>query len=239
MYDNIFSKWKQPMYNLNVKQLYTNVLFCMQDKELTYNELQALKVIRNHVVHHGTFHTVRVVREELEYKSPRSVSILLEKLLDKKYLRRTNIGSWNLATNATPEEGRVGTVKVPLVGEVSCGAPITAEENVQGYFAVSSTMTKPNIAYFLLLAKGDSMNLDGINEGDLLLVRQQQTANSGDIVIALIDDEATAKRIEFRPNCVLLHPNSTNPKHFPIILTEDFRVQGVVERVLSNFYNND
>lgn len=239
MYDNIYSKRKQPMYNYHVIDLYTNVLFCMQDKELTNNELQALKVIRNHVVHHGTFPTVRYVMEELEYKSPRSVSVLLEKLHDKKYLRRTNTGLWNLSTNAAPEEGRVGTLKVPLVGDVACGVPIMAEENIQGYFAVSSNMTKPNSTYFLLRAKGDSMNLDGINEGDLLLVRQQQTANSGDIVIALIDDEATAKRIEFRPNCVLLHPNSTNPEHFPFILTEDFRVQGVVERVLSNFYNND
>jgi repressor LexA len=211
----------------------------MPDKELTNIELQALKVIRDYIAHYGAFPTVRFVMEELEYKSPRSASILFEKLYLKKYLKRSNNGSWRLANKVSLDDERVGTINVPLVGEVACGMPIMAEENVQGYFAVSSNMMSRNRKYFLLRAIGDSMNLEGIKDGDLLLVRQQSTANNGDIVIALINDEATAKRIDFRADCIILHPNSTNPNHFPIILNDDFSVQGVVEKVLSNFYSNN
>ena len=76
------------------------------------------------------------------------------------------------------------------------------------------------------------MNKKGINDGDLVLIRQQQTANNGDIVVALIDDEATIKEYHHNVNTIVLKSQSTNNKHQPIILTHDFRIQGVVEAVI-------
>lgn len=71
------------------------------------------------------------------------------------------------------------------------------------------------------------MNKAGINDGDLILVRRQSTAQNGDTVVALIDDEATVKEFQHLKNCVVLMPRSSNKNHKPIILTENFQVQGV------------
>jgi len=75
----------------------------------------------------------------------------------------------------------------------------------------------------------------GIEDGDLVLVRQQSTANNGDLVVSLIDDDATVKEFHRTGDAVLLKPKSRNKKHQPIILTEDFQVQGVVVKTIKNF----
>jgi len=72
------------------------------------------------------------------------------------------------------------------------------------------------------------MDQKGINDGDLVLVRQQPTAESGDTVVALIDDEATIKEIQVGRSSIVLKPHSSDPTHQPIVLTDNFRVQGVV-----------
>ena len=76
------------------------------------------------------------------------------------------------------------------------------------------------------------MNEAGINDGDLVLIRQQQTANNKDLVVALIDDEATIKEFNKSDNMIVLKPISNKSKYQPIILTNDFRIQGVVETVI-------
>lgn len=93
---------------------------------------------------------------------------------------------------------------------------------------VSTKLAKPPAQYFLLRAKGDSMDQKGINDGDLLLIRQQASAHDGDIVVALIDDEATVKEFYSAGETVVLKPRSKNKDHQPIVLTKDFQMQGVV-----------
>jgi len=80
----------------------------------------------------------------------------------------------------------------------------------------------------MLRTVGDSMNKTGINDGDLVLVRQQMTANNGDTIVALVDDEATIKQLRLHKDYITLEPKSTNPDYCPIILERDFRIQGVV-----------
>jgi repressor LexA len=118
---------------------------------------------------------------------------------------------------------------------VSCGMPIFAEENIEAMIPVSNKLAKPNAKHFLLRASGDSMNKAGINNGDLVLVRQQQTAKNGDWVVALVDDGVTIKELSVSENAVLLKPRSTNKEHGPIILDRDFKVQGVVITVIPKF----
>lgn len=132
---------------------------------------------------------------------------------------------------AVPEES-VKTVSVPLVGSASCGQLMLAEENIAEYIPVSSDLAKPPYKYFFLKAKGDSMNKAGINEGDLVLIRQQATAKNGERVVALVDDEATIKEFNLLGDTVVLKPKSTNTAHKPIILNRDFRIQGVVVAVI-------
>ena len=85
------------------------------------------------------------------------------------------------------------------------------------------------------------MNLAGINDSDLLLIRQQSTADNGQRVVALIDDDAMVKQLEATDEAVILHPKSTNKEHQPIVLDRDFLVQGVVVAVLpmQSFLNSE
>lgn len=120
------------------------------------------------------------------------------------------------------------TVEVPVVGSAACGMPMLAEENIEQLIPVSKKIAAPPYKYYMLRAKGDSMNQANINDGDLVLVRQQSTARHGDIVVALIDDSATIKEYTSTGSAVVLKPHSDNPVHKPIILMKDFMVQGVV-----------
>ena len=124
------------------------------------------------------------------------------------------------------------TVDIPLIGSVSCGLPILAEEHIEASIPISTDLVKKGSNYFLLKASGDSMNKKGISDGDLLLIKQQQAASHGDLVLALLDDEATVKEFLKNADTIILKPHSTNPKHQPIIMMDDFKIQGVVEKVI-------
>jgi len=124
------------------------------------------------------------------------------------------------------------TTKIPLLGRVSCGTPIFAEENIEAYIPVTNQLIKSSYKYFILKASGDSMNEASINDGDFVLIKQQQTAQNGDRVVALIDDDATIKEFHLKGNNIVLKPRSTNNKHQPIILTTDFKIQGIVIAVI-------
>ncbi len=130
------------------------------------------------------------------------------------------------------ESSNMDTVEIPLIGSVSCGLPIYAEENIEAKISISKKLVKNVSDYFLLRASGDSMNQKGITSGDLLLIKQKQTASHGDLVVALIDEDATVKEFIHNGDTIVLKPHSTNPKHQPIILTTDFRIQGIVEKVI-------
>jgi len=197
---------------------------------ISNKELAALRTMRNFLMKNNRMPSVRELMRELDYKSPRSVSVLLQQLIDKNILSKKEDGSiqfikYEFETNELSSEQ---TVKIPLLGTVACGLPILAEENIEAMISVSTKLAKPNHTYFLLQAKGDSMNEKGINDGDLVLVKQQNSAENGDLVVALIDDEATIKELRVNDDNVLLIPRSSNKTHTPIILSRDFIVQGVV-----------
>ena len=137
-----------------------------------------------------------------------------------------NIRILQVASEAAPE--RIRTVSVPLVGDVAAGTPILAIENIETRISVSERIAKPPHAYFLLRVHGDSMDRAAIADGSLALIRLQETAEPGDRVVALIDDEATIKRLKLTRDLAILEPVSSNPKHKPIVVDDDFRIQGVV-----------
>ena len=100
---------------------------------------------------------------------------------------------------------------------------------------VSVQLAKAPYKYFLLKARGDSMDEKGIKDGDFVLVRQQSAAENGDIIVALIDNEATIKEFYKTSNAVILKPRSKNKTHQPIILTTNFQIQGIVAAAIPNF----
>jgi repressor LexA len=196
--------------------------------QLGQKQADAVRHIRNWLMHKGKTPSVRELMTALGYKSPRSAALIIEELIQKNVLTKRSNGELQLINDVAADSVHARTVDIPLVGMIACGLPILAKENIEGYIPVSVSLAKPGFKYFLLRAKGDSMNKAGINNGDLILVRQQSVAQNGDIVVALIDDEATVKEFQHCKNCIVLMPKSRNKNHKPIILTENFQVQGVV-----------
>ncbi|MEW6108054.1 MAG: transcriptional repressor LexA [Nitrospirota bacterium] len=195
--------------------------------QLSQKQADAVRYIRNWIMHKGKTPSVRELMTALGYKSPRSAALIIEELIQKGILKKRPDGELQLIKDVEADSVHARTVDIPLIGSAACGVPILAQENVEGYIPVSVSLAKPGFKYFLLKAKGDSMNKAGINDGDLILVRQQSAAQNGDIVVALIDNEATVKEFQHNKNCVVLMPKSNNKNHKPIILTENFQVQGI------------
>lgn len=202
--------------------------------ELSHRDLTALRHIRNWLVHKGYPPSIRDLMGALGYRSPRSAALIINRLISLGLIRRRESGDLQLLTSAVHEIRDGQTVDVPLVGTVPCGAPMLAEENVEAMVRVSTGLARPPHRYFILRAKGDSMDREGISDGVMVLVRQQLVADEGDRVVALIDNEATIKEYRRSNGMIVLMPRSTNQEHKPIILTSDFQVQGIVVAVLPN-----
>ena len=114
--------------------------------------------------------------------------------------------------------------KIPLLGNIACGDPITAEENLDGFVSAPEEIS----ADFALRCKGDSMIGARILDGDIVLIRQQPDVEDGEIAAVLIDNEATLKRVHKKTGCLILNP--ANPAYEPIIITgeelNDVRIIG-------------
>lgn len=199
----------------------------MGEENLSLKAREALKHIRAALMYQGRITSVRELMIAMSYKSPRSAMLLMDELVREGFLEKRPDGSLRFIRDL--KEGNTAiTVPVPLVGSVTCGTPMLAEENIEAWIPVSIVIAKPGHKYFLLKAKGDSMDKAGIQDGDLILVKQQHTADNGQNVVALIDDEATVKEFQLKGEFVTLLPNSNNLKHQPIILTREFQIQGIV-----------
>lgn len=124
------------------------------------------------------------------------------------------------------------THRIPVLGRISAGLPLYAEEQVEGY---TYTELNGGAEYFALRVSGDSMNAARIQEGDILIVRRMDIVNNGDIAVVLVGDEdATVKRFYQTGNIVTLMPQSTNPEHQPQVYDTSktrIRVQGKVVKI--------
>lgn len=205
----------------------------MGEESLSIKAREALKHIRSWAMQNGRIPSIRDLMAKMEYKSPRSAMLLMNELEDNGFLEKKADGSYKMIRDlSTADMAR--TISVPLVGSVACGGPLLAEENIEAYIPVSTSLVKSGSKYFLLRAVGDSMDKAGINPGDLVLVKQQNAAENGQNVVALIDDDATLKEYQHKGNVVALIPRSSNPKHKPIILEREFQIQGIIITCISN-----
>lgn len=192
-------------------------------------------LIRSRLVHGLGAPTLREINEITGKTSPRSAVLALERLVHAGLVRRAG-GKLRLTSASLAHNSSVSTVDVPLVGSIAAGVPMLAEENVEAVIPVSTALARPGARYFLLRVVGTSMNLARIggvkiDDGSIVLVRQQETADDGSIVVALINDEATVKVLERKNAVVILRPRSSDP-HKPIVLTDNCVIQGVVAAVL-------
>jgi repressor LexA len=197
-------------------------------------DLQGYAFIRDQIIHSGVTPSLRVIGNAVGYSSPRSVQLMLGRLKKRRLLSYKE-GVIRLSSK-TPIMGEQ-TIEIPLVGSVACGLPSLAEQSPEALIQVSTKIARPGHSYFLLRAKGASMNKSGIDDGDLVLVRRQPVAEDGEKVVALVNDDATIKHFHRQRDVIVLRPNSTEARHKPIVLSDQFLVQGVVVATLpSNLY---
>jgi repressor LexA len=197
------------------------------------DDFKGFLFIADHIARFGKQPSFEAIRIELDYGSKRSVQLLLDRLAAAGRITYEKGGIIDIVHKSdimTSER----TVDVPILAEVPCGPLEEAIEDARGSVKVSTTVAKPGSKYFILRAKGDSMNLAGIDSGDLMLIRQQSTAENNDIVLALVDGAATVKRFRRDKDFVVLTPESDNPNNKPMIFSGDFVIQGKVITRLPN-----
>jgi repressor LexA len=204
----------------------TSVVAGLQDmlsEDLTARQRRILDFIREWVERHGYPPSVREIGEAVGLVSPSSVAYQLKELEKKGYLRRDpnrpRAVDVRPPTELTPEEdealraARPAPAYVPVLGRIAAGGPILAEQAVEDVFPLPRELVgEGNL--FLLQVKGDSMLDAAICDGDWVAVRQQPNAESGDIVAAMLDNEATVKTFRLRDGHVWLMPQ--NPAFDPI-----------------------
>ncbi len=211
---------------------------------LTDRQLEVLRFIAREIDERGYPPTIREIGEALDIRSTNGVNDHLKALERKGYLTRDPVKSRALiptpqAKHALGEEppsnvvplnrhlaptlkpsGRL--VEIPIVGRVAAGQPILAQERIEDTVQVDAFLLGTNKKVYGLRVQGDSMIGDGILPGDYIFVKKQLHAEDGDIVVAMIDDEATVKRVYFEGDRVRFQPS--NPRMAPIYVREsDFR----------------
>lgn len=121
-----------------------------------------------------------------------------------------------------------GTIRAAVIGRIACGIPNLAEQHVEGYVNLPESLFGQG-NFYILRASGCSMTEAGIDDGDLVVIREQNTAEDGQIVVALVDDEATLKRFFHEGDRIRLHPENSQMKD---IFVTDCRIQGVAVKVI-------
>ena len=186
--------------------------------KITPKQQEILDFIKSEILHKGYPPAVRDICEAVHLKSTSSVRSHLETLEKNGYIRRDPTKPRAIEIiDDTFQLTRREVVNVPLIGTVAAGQPILAQENIENYFPVPAEYM-PNSECFMLKVKGDSMVNAGIFNGDQILVQQQNTANNGDMVVALIDDSATVKTFYKEDGHYSLQPE--NDSMSPIIVDE-------------------
>ncbi|AGN36458.1 transcriptional repressor LexA [Bacillus sp. GM2] len=188
--------------------------------KLSKRQLDILRFIKEEVKRKGYPPSVREIGEAVGLASSSTVHGHLARLETKGLIRRDPTKPRAIEILDTEEEIHIPknqVVNVPVIGKVTAGTPITAVENIEEYFPLPDRLAPPDEHVFMLEIMGESMIDAGILDQDYVIVKQQNTANNGDIVVAMTeDDEATVKRFFKEETHIRLQPE--NPTMEPIIL---------------------
>ncbi len=203
------------------------------DQTLSPRQQQTFDVIKKHIRDNGLPPTIREIMAHLNIAYPRGVQRHLEGLEKKGYISRDSRSRGitiserfrdavaNLAENIT---------RLPILGRIPAGGPMLAEENIEDWITLPTDLTRGKRDVFILRATGDSMIGAGIFDGDLLIIQPQETAHHGDIVAALLGDDATVKRFIQKDNMSYL--KAENPNYQNIYPDQEWQIQGKVTAVV-------
>ncbi len=199
-------------------------------KGLTARQRQVLEFIKGYIKDQRYPPTVREIAQHLDISVKGGYDHL--KALEKKKVLHCNLNRSRAIQILEPGEPELdGHESVPLLGMVAAGRPLFAEENREGTIHLPGGMLGTG-RHFALRVRGDSMRDAGILEGDITVVRHQNTADNGDIVVALVDEAVTLKRFFLEKNRVQLR--SENPA-YPPIYTQNVRILGKLSFLIRNY----
>ena len=179
--------------------------------------------IQKFITENGYSPTVREICKACELKSTASAFTYINELKER--------GVLNKAVNKNRAVSlKQNSVTVPLIGTVAAGQPIFATENYDGFYSIPSNFFSGD-ELFMLNVSGNSMINIGMLDGDKIVVKKQETAENGDIVVALVDDSATVKRFFKRNGKIILHPENDDMEDF---IFDDVTILGKVVGLLRN-----
>jgi repressor LexA len=202
----------------------------MQKKTLTDRQRSILDFLEEFIEDKGYPPTLREIGAHFGIRSPRGVQDHLEALVRKGKIRRQRETSRGIEL-LDRRQSSDNIVRLPLVGSVAAGQPLLSEENIDDWMEIDSALARKG--NFLLKVVGESMIDAHILDGDTLVVQSQETATNGEIVVALVDDEATVKTFYREKNAIRLQPE--NSEMDPIIIpagSAEVRIVGKVLAVL-------
>lgn len=179
-------------------------------QELTERQQQVLDYITNYLSQHGCPPTIREISERIGVKGTATAMVHLDALERKGFISRRD-GARGIALTTKP----IASISLPVVGTVRAGQPELAVEDISEYCIVDPSWVKGSGCFFLRV-QGDSMIEAGIYTGDLALIHPQPSAVNGEIVVAMVDGEATLKRFFMEKDRIRLQPE--NPTMEPIII---------------------
>ena len=177
-----------------------------RETEKLKNENAVFKFIQKFISDNGYAPCVREVCKACNIKSTATVFNIINRLKDKGLLDKSDVKRRAIALKSK-------TLSVPVLGTVAAGQPIFASESYEGYVSLPDNFFSGD-DLFILNVQGSSMIKIGMFDGDKVVVRKQENADNGDIVVALVDDSATVKRFFKRDGKIILHPENDNMEDF-------------------------
>ena len=209
-------------------------------KILTERQESILNFIKQFVQETGYPPTLREIGRNFGISSTFGVKRHLEALVKKGFLNIESNASRGitLLRNEIDFEDSISAsgddlfIKLPVVGRVAAGSPILAVENIESSIIIDSSYLKNAENAFALRVHGDSMINAGIKEGDLVIVSPEENPRSGDIIVALLEDEATVKRLQLKGKEVILIPENDNYNPITITNKETFKIIGKIKGVV-------
>lgn len=193
-------------------------------KNIDDNIEQVYNFINDFVSENGYPPSVREICGALSIKSTATAYYYIEKLKDRGMIQKNPTKNRTLSTLSNKTENRQTFKVAPLIGTITAGQPILATENYDGFYPLSSEFENYEES-FVLNVQGDSMIEAGIFSGDKIIVNKQQSAENGEIIVALIDDSSTVKRFFKRNGKIILHPENSA---YSDILLDDVQILGKV-----------
>lgn len=200
-----------------------------ESNKLTHTQEKVYRFLKGYLLEKGFPPTLREIASHFGLKGPKSPQKTLNILERKGYLRKVPGGS--RAIEIIGFQSQI-PLQIPLIGRIKAGEPILALENIERYLTLDRTLVSSEDV-FLLRVEGDSMIDAHIQDGDFALVKPQQNAENGEIVVVLIEDEATIKRIFKKGDLILLEP--ANPRREPIVVKKGEKKVTVVGKVVGIF----